>query len=29
MTENQKDAIAGVLISQKFDKDQIIVNQGD
>lgn len=29
MTENQKDAIAGVLISQKFDKDQVIVNQGD
>lgn len=29
MTETQKDAIASVLISQKFDNGQVIVNQGD
>ena len=29
MTSDQKDAIAGVLISQKFTKGQNIVNEGD
>ncbi|KAM3128079.1 hypothetical protein pb186bvf_019842 [Paramecium bursaria] len=29
LTREQKDAIAGVLIRQKFNKDQIIVNEGD
>jgi cAMP-binding proteins - catabolite gene activator and regulatory subunit of cAMP-dependent protein kinases len=29
MTHEQKDAIAGVLISQKFTKGQNIVNEGD
>lgn len=29
MTSEQKDAIAGVLISQKFGKGQTIVNEGD
>lgn len=28
-TENQKDQIASVLISQKFAQDQMIVNEGD
>ena len=29
MTENQKEAIAGALISQKFNPGEIIVNEGD
>lgn len=29
MTEEQKDAIASVLIYQKFKKGEIIVRQGD
>ncbi len=29
MTEDQKDAIANVLITQVFMKNQEIVNQGD
>ena len=29
MTDSQKDAIASVLISQKFDKGKVIVSQGD
>jgi cGMP-dependent protein kinase len=29
MTNEQKDAVAGVLISQKFNKGANIVNEGD
>jgi cGMP-dependent protein kinase len=29
MTNDQKDAVASVLISQKFSKGQTIVNEGD
>ena len=29
MTEEQKDAIANVLITQVFKKGEIIVNEGD
>lgn len=29
MTNEQKDAIAGSLISQKYDKNKEIVNKGD
>ena len=29
MTREQKDSIAGVLITQKFSKGQNIVNEGD
>lgn len=29
MTNEQKDAVASVLISQKFSKGQTIVNEGD
>ena len=29
MTDEQKDAAASVLISQKFTKGQTIVNEGD